>query len=312
MKEVTPKAIVIHGGAGKVDMSDLEDSRNLHAKTLALKKIVQSGWDELSKNSSALDVATNTIVLLENDEPFNAGYGSSIGFDENGDPLVSLDASIMLQTDGMYKFGGVTGIMCMRNPILVARAVLNQRANLLHGDGANALAREVAKQNLLPISENRDLMTEYKLRKFEAYKEANTPESREGGTVGVVVFDGTTIVAATSTGGITGKAFGRTGDSCIPGAGTYADSYGGSSATGFGESIMLQGSAKKAVELLNEHYSPQEAAQIVTDELRDSFEGKGGIILVDKYGEIGIATNTEHMPNAFMTDRMDAPVVKIN
>ncbi len=308
MKEHRPRAIVIHGGAGNVDMTDPYDAYNLKHKLEALTGIVTNGWKELSKGATALDVVTNTIMLLEDAEPFNAGYGSSIGVDREGKPLVALDASIMIKEGDTYRFGGVTGITNMQNPILVARAVLDQQPNILHGEGAIDLATKIAKQYKKPILDNKDLMTEFKLHKFQEFQK----ESTEGGTVGVVVFDGTRLVAGTSTGGITGKLHGRTGDSCIPGAGTFADTIGGASATGFGEAIMIHGSTRKAIELLKDGLTPQQAADAVVAELRDSYNGNGGIIIANNEGEVGIATNTKHMPNAFMTSSMETPMVKVN
>ncbi|MBA3723812.1 MAG: isoaspartyl peptidase/L-asparaginase [Candidatus Levybacteria bacterium] len=309
MKEFRPRAIVIHGGSGNVDMTDPYDAYNLKTKLEALAKIVRNGWEELSAGKTSLDVVTNTIVRLEDAEPFNAGYGSSIGIDAKGKPLVALDASIMIKEGDIYRFGGVTGITNMQNPILVARAVLDQQPNILHGEGANDLAAKIAKQYKKPILDNKDLMTEFKWHKFQEFQEQQK-ESTEGGTVGVVVFDGTRLVAGTSTGGITGKLHGRTGDSCIPGAGTFADTIGGASATGFGEAIMIYGSTRKAIELLKEGLTPQEAADAVAAELRDSYNGNGGIIIANNEGEIGVATNTNHMPNAYMTNNMSDPVVR--
>ncbi len=306
MVEQETKAIVIHGGAGAVNMFDQRDKQNLSDKTIALARIVSNGWKQLEANNSALEVVTSTVMQLENDPAFNAGIGAAIGLGRDGEPLVSLDASIMfVDEEGSICFGGVTGVTNMANPILAAREVIDTGSILLHGEGANDIAAAAAEKYAIPPITNEMMMTDLKLERFHAGR-----KTTEGGTIGVVVFDGTTIVAGTSTGGRNRKDFGRTGDSCVPGKGTYANRLGGASATGNGEKILIHGTTEKAVELLNDGKTPQEAAELVSSEL-ERIGGNGGIILLDRLGRIGVATNSTHMPNARMSSRMSLPRINV-
>jgi L-asparaginase / beta-aspartyl-peptidase len=305
------KSLVIHGGAGFMDLNDPDDRKNLDDKQIALKRIVNQGKLDLANGMPAIDVVTNAVMALEDDPAFNAGYGAAIGLDASGNPFVSLDASIMVVDKDGHRFGGVTGITIMQNPILAARHLLDEPTNLVHGDAANNIARDVAKTHGLNLVANSDLITDYKLKKLQTLHVKKESEESEGGTVGVVAFDGTTIVAGTSTGGITGKRYGRVGDSCIPGAGTYADHMIGASATGYGEKILLHGTTRHAIDLAHEGKSLQDAAEIAVRELQAAFDGRGGIIMTNARGEIGIATNTEQMPNAFWTNTMAEPEVRI-
>jgi beta-aspartyl-peptidase (threonine type) len=179
-----------------------------------LKEIIREGWKLLKEGASSLEVVTKIVVLLENSESFNAGYGAAL----NSEGQVELDASIMDGNRG--KFGGVTGITVIQNPIIVARAVLESPYVLFQGNGANELARRVAAKKGLKIAPNNDFVTEHRLNQLNRWRKdhKNNPiKLISGGTVGAVVFDGISITAGTSTGGMTGKPPGELGIHQFPG-----------------------------------------------------------------------------------------------
>ncbi|MBV8526443.1 MAG: isoaspartyl peptidase/L-asparaginase [Acetobacteraceae bacterium] len=299
-------AIIIHGGADEnVDQTDPVAPNHVDAKLAALREIIRDAWAALYSGKPALDVVERTVVALEDNPAFNAGYGAAIGAEG-----VELDAGIMDGRTG--KFGAVTGITVVKNPIIVAREILETPYNLYQGIGANALAQEVARRRGLKCISARALETAYQRAKWERWKTRRNenPVKSSDGTVGVVAFDGTAIAAGTSTGGMTGKPKGRVGDTPLLGAGTFASADAGASATGEGEKIMQLGLTRYAVESLQRHrLSPQEAAESAIAAL-GAIGGRGGIIIVDNTARVGACTNAPLMTCAFMTAWMSASKVE--
>ena len=232
--------IVIHGGCGSNDLTDPMEKEQMDRREAAMQKIIVSAWELLSKGGSALDVAERAVNLLEEEPAFNAGIGGALTEDRQ----VELDASIMNGDD--LSCGAVAGLLNIPHTISVARRVMEKTNHVfLHGKGANEFAKSQGFAHLDPEA----LRTEYQLYLWG--KKDQKKEASSNGTVGAVVRDARgTIVAATSTGGMTRKMSGRIGDSPMIGAGTYADSrWGGISLTGYGEQIIKIGAARTAIAL---------------------------------------------------------------
>jgi len=227
-------------------------------------------------------------IELENDPVFNAGVGSCLNQEGN----VEVDASLM---DGAtFRAGAVGAVRNLRNPILLARAVMEAgRHVFLVGDGAERFARAQG----FPVATHEELVTARQLQRWQAAQTAGEP-----GTVGAVALDEAGhLAAATSTGGIFNKQPGRVGDSAVIGAGTYADdTLGAGSATGEGEAILRTTLTRTALELLRDGRDPTRAARAAVALLRQRTGREGGLILLDPLGRRGYAYNTPAMSVAFL------------
>lgn len=272
-------AILVHGGAGSWQQgltADLE---------AGCQRAVDGGWEVLADGGSALDAVTRAVTILEDDPCFNAGVGGCL----TAQGTVELDASVM---DGsLLLAGGVGAVSTVANPILLAREVLRDgRHALLVGAGAEAFALGCG----LPAVGQEHFITERQLRRWREGG-SSTP-----GTVGAVAVDAQGhTAAATSTGGVMFKLPGRVGDSAVAGAGTYADDRAGAaSATGPGEVILMMGLAKAAVDRLRDGTEPATAARHALRSLRERHRGDVGIILVDRFGRVGLACDAPHMPTS--------------
>jgi L-asparaginase / beta-aspartyl-peptidase len=276
-------ALILHGGAGS-PAPDLHDARE-HG----LQRAFAAAWDMLLQNGSALEAVVRATVLLEDDPVFNAGVGSCLNEEGN----IEVDASLM---EGItLRVGAVGAVRCVRNPIVLAKAVMEVgRHVFLVGDGAERFARAQG----FPVASRDELVTERQLLRWQRAQTKGEP-----GTVGAVALDRFGhIAAATSTGGTFNKQPGRVGDSAVIGAGTYADdTLGAGSATGDGEAIIRVTMTRTAVELLRDGRDPTQAAQQVVDLLRQRTGGEGGIILIDSLGRVGCAYNTPAMSVAFLS-----------
>ena len=275
-------AIVVHGGAGsrRADTAEAAAARAGCAAAAAI------GYAILLGGGGALDATQAAVRALEDDERFNAGRGSCL----TREGTVEMDAAIM-SGDGL-SIGAIAAVSGVRNPIELARRVLDDGGHaLLVGAGALAFARETGVALCPP--------------EFHVTEAARADLARElarrgapagGGTVGAVAVDASGhVAAATSTGGMVGKRPGRVGDSPLPGAGTYADDQAGAaSATGHGERIMQVALTKTAIDLLRAGLSAGEAAARALATL-DRVEGRGGLILVDRGGEVSAVFNTTSM-----------------
>jgi beta-aspartyl-peptidase (threonine type) len=229
---------------------------------------------------------------MEDAPLLNAGTGAAL----NDDGQLELDASIMEGTG--LRAGAVAALSPFRNPIAVARAVLDDGTHVLFaGSGAD----EFAKAKGFEPAHRLHLQTTRALRRLEARQQEDSAEPVDDlDTVGAVAVDTKGCVAAgTSTGGTVGQLPGRIGDSPLIGCGTYADDEAGaSSTTGLGEAIIRECLAFRAVALLRLGVPPAEAARATMSRFASRVDGRGGLILANGAGEVGFASNTEAMPYA--------------
>ena len=280
--------IVVHGGAGRVPEEDEEE------RWEGCRRAALAGWRRLLQSGSALDAVEEAVAFLEDHPLFNAGRGSVL----NAAGEVEMDASLM--DGGRLHAGAVGAVRNIRNPIRLARRVLDDgRHILLVAEGAERFARDTG----IPGCSAEELITERQRAIWEAMKDTSP------GTVGAVAVDGAGgMAAATSTGGLFRKRPGRVGDSALIGAGTYADHLlGAASATGNGEAIMRVVLAKTAVDLLVGDRHPQDAARLAMAVLGERGQAEGGIILVDRKGRVGHARNAPLMSSAFMDGNSGVP-----
>ena len=283
-------SLIIHGGAG--DLSRLTDAER-RAYDASMGCIVAEGAALLKAGASALDVVERGDALLEDDPLYNAGRGSVL----NADGDVELDAAIM---DGAtLRAGAIAAVRGIRNPVRLARLVLERSEHvLLVGDGAEAFA----DAERAPREPREYFLTE---RRVKQWHDANgttgldhgTPDPKKLGTVGAVARDaGGLLAAATSTGGIVNKRFGRVGDSPILGAGTYADRGCAVSCTGIGEHFLRVAVAKTLadhIELLG--LGAPEAAERTLALLKTKVNGVGGLIALDVEGTPAMRVTTGGM-----------------
>jgi beta-aspartyl-peptidase (threonine type) len=291
-------AIAIHGGAGTLSSAQLnpESDRVYRA---GLERAVRAGFGVLDKGGSSLDAVTIAVQVLEDDPLFNAGRGSVLS--ANG--LHELDASIMDGRD--LSAGAVTGVRNVRNPIVLARRVMERSPHvMLAGEGAEEFARD---QGLEPVANNY-FTTERRQREFDLLLEGKKAAGREAlmGTVGAVALDTHgNVAAATSTGGMTGKKWGRIGDSPIIGAGTYAaNDCCAVSATGHGEFFIRAAVAHEIASLMRyKGLDVVQAADVVVMQQLVRMGGSGGVIAVGRHGRIAMPFNSEGMLRAAMDSR---------
>ena len=285
-------AIVLHGGAGA--------GKNMRPEVREkyldlLDQALQTGIQMLEEGASAIDVATRVVVWLEDCPDFNAGKGAVI----NAEGIHELDAAVMDGKD--LKAGAVAGVRDIKNPILAARHVMEDTPHvLLIGEGASAFAASVG----LTIVPNSYFSTPERLAQIRRIREKKeNPDPK--GTVGCVVLDNNgNLAAATSTGGMSGKRWGRVGDVPVIGAGTYANNNTVAvSGTGHGELWIRRCVAFDISALMDyKGYSVEEAAREVIFNKIDKMEGSGGgVICVDKNGRIAMEFNTEIMYRAWAT-----------
>jgi len=278
--------IVVHGGAGR------ERAGERTARRAGVRCATEAGWRVLAAGGGALDAVVAAVALLEDDPAFNAGLGSVL----TSDGEVEMDASVM--AGDTLAAGAVGAVRGVRNPVQLARAVLEEgREVLLVGEPARVLAAARG----LAVCEPGALVTEEARRRWRAQQPG------PGETVGAVARDARgRVAAATSTGGVAGKRSGRVGDSALIGAGTYADDrLGAGSATGPGEAIIRLSLVRSALELLGRGLHPSFAADIALAELRQWTGARAGLILVDPAGRIGAKWTTESMATAWRSDRSE-------
>ncbi len=282
-------AVLVHGGAGDIAGSRLDHHlAGCRAAAAAAAGVLRGG-------GSAVDAVERAVVALEDDPSFNAGTGACL----NADGLVELDAAIM--EGSRLRAGAVCALPPFAHPIAVARAVLEDGRHVLYaGGGAERFALERGfvrtTSEAMTTASAREHWAQMRATEASGAPPREIPEP-SAGTVGAVAFDGRgTVAAATSTGGQVNKRVGRVGDSPIVGAGTYADDDGGAcSATGHGESMLRVCLAKGAADLLLARIHPEEAARAAIRSMSARVGGKGGLILIDRFGRIGLARNTATM-----------------
>lgn len=305
--------LAIHGGAGTIDRSRMtpEIERDLRA---GLQRALVAGQEILQSDGSSLDAVVASVRALEDDPLFNAGKGSvftSAGAHE-------MDAAIM---DGKtLRAGTVGGLQRVKNPITLARAVMEEsRQVMIVGEGAEQFAQQIG----LELVDKAYFYTEERWQALQRVQQAETNARLSGkpitisdqdrhGTVGAVALDRAgNLAAATSTGGNTNKRPGRIGDTPIIGAGTYANNRTCAiSATGEGEYFIRLVAGHELSALMEHAGMPLEkAAAAVVARITD-LGGTGGLIAVDKEGNISLPFNTAGMYRGYV-DSTGQMVIKI-
>ena len=296
-------ALIVHGGAGAWRPGSDDDAiRGTTAAVAAGRKILEAG-------GSALDAACAAAVVLEDNPIFNAGTGAVLNFDG----FVEMDACVMVSNAS--QIGAVSAIQRVKNPILVARQVMEETDHvMLAGDGAQRFARAMGhadhdpitparhadwqdKKAKLQVAVGRDGLGAMKIRKFLM----SHPEYA-GGTIGAVALDAEGVLCAcTSTGGVTMKLVGRVGDTPLPGSGTYASKFAASSATGTGEYVIRALACRQISDNVEKGMTLNAAIDAVLDGLGRDFDADVGFIGIDANGNAVGAHRTPHMPHAWFS-----------
>ena len=287
-------ALVIHGGAGVMEKKSMSPEM-LIEYTAVLNQVLHVGDSVLANGGTCMDAIEKTIMIMEDSPLFNAGKGAVF----THDGIVELDASVM---DGKtLKAGAIAGVRDIKNPIRVAREVMEKSEHvLLTGTGASQFAKE---QGFIPV-ENSYFHTEKRLKSLQEIlkKERETTTNDKHGTVGCVALDSYgNIAAGTSTGGMNNKKYGRVGDSPIIGAGTYANNETGAfSCTGHGEYYIRLGFSRDISALIE--YKKLSVVQACQEEIRKLTQlgGTGGVIGIDRKGNIAMEFNTSGMFRGFI------------
>lgn len=275
-------AIVIHGGAGSNPLQLDATARSTYLRSL--EKALARGRDSLAAGNGSLETVELVVRLMEDDPVFNAGKGAVM----NAQGTHELDASIM---DGRTKAcGAVAGVKRVKNPIGLARLVMTRTPHvLLAADGADRFAQ----QQKVELVENKYFWTQKAQDSLERVRNKKKPGAALKGTVGCVALDQFgNLAAATSTGGLTNKRYGRVGDSPIIGAGTYADNATCAvSCTGTGEHYIRHAIAHDVVARMA--YGKQSLEQAVKIVIHQKLKpGDGGLIAVGRDGAMAIEHNT--------------------
>ena len=292
--------LVIHGGAWAIP----DDMVDAHLN--GVRNAMAVGWRVLDSGGSALDAVEEAVVVMEDDETFDAGRGSFL----NRDGKVQLDALIM--EGATLRAGGVGCVEHLRNPVRAARKILSESPHVYFvAEGAERFAAEHG----IPLCKNEDLIIPReleRLREFQAHAAEHKPDlfaaTLSHDTVGAVALDRNgDIAAATSTGGTLNKAPGRLGDSSLIGCGCYADNKtAAASTTGWGEPIMKLVLAKWAADRVASGSLPEWVAAEAINYLKLRLNGHGGMILLDARGRFGIAHNTPRMAWALRTSEEES------
>lgn len=312
--ETADFAIIIHGGAGTILKKNMTPEKEAAYKA-KLEEAIRVGYEILKNGGSSLDAVEKTINVLEDSPLFNAGKGAVFTNAETNE----LDASIM---DGKtLNAGASASTTTVRNPINLARAIMEESKHvMLSGKGAEIFAKEQGLTIVDPsyfFTENR-LESLKRVKQREAQKEAKIDtesayldfydadiKNAKFGTVGCAALDKNgNLAAGTSTGGMTNKRYGRIGDAPIIGSGTYANNATCAvSSTGWGE-YFIRAQVAHDISALMEYkgLSLKEAAKIVLDKVKE-LGGDGGIVAVDKNGNMVADFNTAGMYRASMNDK---------
>ena len=314
-------ALVAHGGAGAIGPASERPERRR-----AIVIAVRRGADILREGGAALDAVVATVKALEDHVLFNAGYGSLL----NSEGSVEMDASVMMaepighdsvtdfeaglkpaargkrtrrgagkpaddaghDIDYSVSAGAVAAVSRVKNPVILARAVMEHTPHILMaGTGAERFARKVGIRMVRPEA----LISPRARERWRARQQQALTGASGHGTVGAIAIDMRgAMAAATSTGGVPGKMFGRVGDSALIGAGTFAHAFGAASATGQGEAIIMTSLCREAVLALEEE-SPEIIAREAISEMIDATGAEAGIIILDRRGRVGYAHNAASM-----------------
>ncbi|MGO8970421.1 MAG: isoaspartyl peptidase/L-asparaginase family protein [Myxococcaceae bacterium] len=294
----TSPALVVHGGAWSIPA----ERRPAHRAGCAAA--AERGRDVLLRGGSALDAVEAAIVVMEDDPTFDAGTGSVLVADGS----VELDAGVMDGTS--LKVGAVAVVKHFKNPISIARRVLEASDHhFLVGEGAEAFARAHG----FPAVDNSALVVQRERALYEEFLSGQRKASDSFGpadTVGAVALDGAGRMAAgNSTGGVSFSLPGRVGDAPLPGIGFGADDrLGGVACTGWGEHILRVGLAMRALHGLERGLGAQEAAAAAVALLSERVQGQAGLVLLDRWGRVGLAHSTPCLAHAYWTARTGALV----
>ena len=302
-RQLTLPVLAVHGGAWAIPDDMIE------AHLAGVRAALAAGWRVLERGGSALDAVEEAVVIMEDDETFDAGRGSFL----NRDGRVQLDALMM---DGAtLRAGGVGCVERLRNPIRAARKVLEESPHVYFvAQGAERFAAEHG----VALCDNSELVIERELERLriaqenpdipqEIFGETNEPGSAippfNRGTVGALALDTEgRLAAATSTGGTLNKAPGRVGDSSLIGCGCYADATAAVSTTGWGEPIMKLVLGKWAVDRVGQGQRPEAVAWEAMAYLKQRANGHGGVILLDRQGRVGVGHNTPRMAFGYRSE----------
>jgi len=288
-------SIAIHGGAGTILRSTMTPQLQTQYET-GLQDALDAGYKILEAGGSSLDAVEAAVVKLEDFPLFNAGKGAV--FNNAGGH--EMDAAIM--SGSGLEAGATCGVSNIKNPVKLARAIMEHSGHvILCGAGAE----QFAKLQNLSLEDDAYFYTEQRYQQWqEALKEDRVQldhSDKKFGTVGAVALDRQgNLAAATSTGGMTNKKFGRIGDSPVPGAGTYANNNTCAvSCTGHGE-LFLRCVVAYDVSCLMEYkgLSLKDACDVVVYDKLVKIGGEGGLIAIDKHGNIEMPFNSEGMYRA--------------
>jgi beta-aspartyl-peptidase (threonine type) len=288
--------MVIHTGAGNFTLAGLAERKDaMHA---AMNDALMAGYRVLAAGGTSLDAVQSAIVILEDSPLFNAGKGAVFTHEGTNE----LDASIM--DGGTLKAGAVAGLKHIKNPIRLARLVMEKSPHvMMSGEGAEAFAKE---QGGIEFVDQKYFYTD---RAWKALQDALAAEKKAAqaddhhGTVGAVALDQHgNLAAGTSTGGLTNKRFGRIGDSPIIGAGTYANNQScGISSTGVGEFWIRYTVAHDICARVQYRGTPiQTAADDVVQGVLKPIGGEGGVIGLDARGNVMMSFNTTGMGRGYV------------
>ena len=289
--------MAIHGGAGTILKSKMTAEKEA-AYRLGLEHAIEAGYNLLQKGAGAIEAVLAATISLEDNILFNAGRGSVFAMDRTQE----MDASIMEGNTLMA--GAVSAVRNIRNPVLLAHAVMTQSPHvLLNGKGANEFAATIGMKE----EPDEYFFSQFRFDQWKQAQESDkisldhnidVNDERKFGTVGAVACDQHgNIAAATSTGGMTNKQWGRVGDSSIIGAGTYANNHTCAiSCTGHGE-LFIRAVAAYDVSCLMEYkgLGLQEAMEIIVHDKLIKINGEGGMIGVDAKGNAAMLFNSEGM-----------------
>ncbi|MXV38107.1 beta-aspartyl-peptidase [Flavobacteriaceae bacterium Ap0902] len=294
--------LVIHGGAGTINQENVSAEEEVAYKA-KLEEALKAGYAEIQAGENSLEAVQSAIMVLENSPLFNAGKGAVFTHDGRNE----LDASIMYgKTENA---GAVAGVTNVKNPILAARAVMDNSPHvLLSREGAELFAKEQGLEMVSPVY----FWTERRFKQLQSIVEKE--EKKVGsidldypdwkfGTVGAVALDQEgNLSAGTSTGGMSNKRWARIGDSPIIGAGTYVNGEVGVSSTGWGEYYIRSVAAYDVAARMM--YGKQSVSRSVKEVLNhiEKLGGNGGMIALDKNGNVSMDFNTQGMFRGAITE----------
>ena len=321
-------AIAIHGGAGTIRKSSMTEELENGYKE-GLQNALSAGWKILENRGTALDAGEAAVIVLEDNPLFNAGRGAVFTHDGKNE----MDAAVM---DGENrKAGAVAFVRNVKNPVKLARLVMEKTPHiLLAGVGANDFAKEMnvalepdeyfftdfRYEQLLKARNEHKIQLDHTaeeariIGKSDEFKfdNSNNSDAKKFGTVGAAACDSfENVAAATSTGGMTNKKYGRGGDSPIIGAGTYADNETCAvSCTGHGEFFMLGVAAYDVAARMKYKDLSLENSAIETVEHLRKIGGEGGLIAVDSAGNVALPFNSEGMYRGYISSD-GRPIIEI-